>query len=321
MKNIYVTVCTPTYNRGGILHRPFFSLLHQTCKEFIWLIIDDGSDDNTKDIVDGFIKIADFPINYYFKQNGGRHTALNFSYNKIDTEFVINLDSDDELCFDAIEKINKIIRNEKIYISKNIWQISGRCIDSKTGKIVGKTFPDNINSLSGRKQRKERSKSYGEKSNCRKVSVLKKFPFPVYEDTKFVSENTVWEKIDLNYNSYCTNEAFCIYYQDSPDSLAKGKMHNDTKYRTQFYYSIFAINNLIKELPYNKSAFYSLFNIPRTAILSNMKYSEVMKKINNPVVRIVITLLGFPIACIYIKIFENNVKIKKFILKRINKED
>lgn len=319
MNKTFVTVCTPTYNRGNLLYRPFYSLMNQSNKQFIWLIIDDGSFDNTKTIINKFEKEADFPIEYFYKKNGGRHTALNLSYQKIHTEFVINLDSDDELCPDAIERIYNIIVNNNICENDKIWQISGRCLNSQTKKMIGKPFPVDINCFSGRAQRRKRNHSFGEKSNCRKLSILKKYPFPVYSDTKFVSENTIWEKIDLIFDSYCTNEAFCIYYEDSFDSLAKGKMHNETKYKTQFYYGIFAINNLTRELPYNKSALYSVFNVPRTALLSKINYRKVMKYIDKYFMKVIVTIFGYPIAFLYIISFEKNDRIKKIILKIINK--
>ena len=74
-----ITVFTPAYNRAHTLRRAFNSLKAQTCKDFEWLIIDDGSTDGTSELVERLQEEADFPIRYYWKENGGRHTAVKYS--------------------------------------------------------------------------------------------------------------------------------------------------------------------------------------------------------------------------------------------------
>ena len=91
-----LTVFTPTYNRAYILQRCYESLVRQTSKDFIWLIIDDGSTDNTKSLVDQWIKEKnEFEIKYVYKENGGMHTGHNKAYELIDTELKVCIDSDD----------------------------------------------------------------------------------------------------------------------------------------------------------------------------------------------------------------------------------
>ena len=306
-----ITVCTPTYNRAKLLDRPYNSLKSQTCKNFTWLIIDDGSTDNTEEVVNKFINEADFDIEYCKKDNGGRHTALNFSYQKIKTEYVINLDSDDEYLPTTIETLYRLIEQIPKDEYERFWQISGRCIDSKTQKLVGEPFKENVNNLSGVKQRKSIAKSVGEKSNCRKIEILKKYPFPIYDDTKFVVESTVWKKINLKYDTYCTNDILRVFFQDSPDSLAKGRLHTKTKNRTVYHYSIFCINELFSELTYDKSVRLAIVNVARRAMLSNIKYIEVMKDINKWYKRILVTIIGYPISYIYMKIKKEKHDMKK----------
>ena len=305
-KEIKITVCTPTYNRAYILERPFISLMNQTCKKFKWIIVDDGSIDDTAKIVEDFKKRADFEIEYYKKENGGRHTALNYSYTKINTEYVINLDSDDEYVPEAIEILYNIINEIPKEEYDRFWQISGRCIDSKTKKLVGKKFSEGVNELSGLKQRKVIAKACGEKSNCRKLEILKKYPFPIYDDTKFVVENTIWEKINLKYDTYCTNKVFRLYYQDSADSLANGKMHTKTRNRTYYHYSVFCVNELFSQFFFNKHVRLSLINVSRKAILSGINYSDVMKDLNKWYKKILVTFLSYPLAYLYILLKKEN---------------
>ena len=96
MKKLFLSVITPTYNRGDKLHIAFASLVGQTNKNFQWIIVDDGSTDNTKQIVDAFIENADFPIIYKKIKHGGKHFATRAAYGLADGEYSLELDSDDE---------------------------------------------------------------------------------------------------------------------------------------------------------------------------------------------------------------------------------
>ncbi len=101
-----ITVFTPAYNRAHTLGRTYSSLLKQNNKDFVWMIIDDGSTDNTAQRIKEWQTIANgFEIIYIYKQNGGMHTAHNTAYNNISTELSVCIDSDDMLSDDAIENI------------------------------------------------------------------------------------------------------------------------------------------------------------------------------------------------------------------------
>jgi len=84
-----ITVLTPTYNRGGALSDLYKSLQKQTIKDFEWLLVDDGSTDNTRSIVEEMKQTADFPIRYIYKENGGKHTALNVGVQQIISELTL----------------------------------------------------------------------------------------------------------------------------------------------------------------------------------------------------------------------------------------
>ena len=101
-----LTVFTPAYNRAHTLPRTYESLLRQDCKDFLWLIVDDGSTDNTAELVrDWQSRDSGFEIQYIYKENGGMHTAHNTAYENIDTELNTCIDSDDYMTDDAVEKI------------------------------------------------------------------------------------------------------------------------------------------------------------------------------------------------------------------------
>ena len=101
-----LTIFTPTYNRAHTLPRTYESLCRQNCKNFIWLIVDDGSADNTAELVrDWQSRDNGFEIQYIYKENGGMHTAHNAAYANIHTELNTCIDSDDMLAVGAVEKI------------------------------------------------------------------------------------------------------------------------------------------------------------------------------------------------------------------------
>lgn len=298
---IELTVFTPAFNRSHTLRRAFESLCKQTSKDFIWLIIDDGSTDGTETLVKTMIEEADFPIEYHYKENGGRHTAVNYSYDFLKTEYVVTLDSDDELVEDAVEKMLRIWHSIPKEEYDHFWCISGREINAGTGKMVGAPYPDIINELTGKAQRKEILKYTGEKHCCRKVEIHKQYKFPVYSDTKFVSENQVWEQINRKYDQYCVNDVFGRYYTDSTDSITNKGVHSETHYFSGLHSSVFYVNELFDEFFYNRSVRISVINASRCALLTNTKYLALMSQINSWYKKIAVTM-GYPISFLWVAI-------------------
>lgn len=100
-----LTVFTPTFNRRELLTRCYESMCRQTNKDFVWMIVDDGSTDDTKKFADEWKKNSDFEIRYIYKDNGGLHTAYNVAIENIDTELCVCIDSDDFMPDNAVELI------------------------------------------------------------------------------------------------------------------------------------------------------------------------------------------------------------------------
>lgn len=101
-----LTVFTPTYNRAYCLSSAYEALKRQTCKDFSWLIVDDGSTDNTRELVaDWQARKNDFEIRYVYKENGGLYSGYTTAFKYIDTELCVCVDSDDYLTDNAVELI------------------------------------------------------------------------------------------------------------------------------------------------------------------------------------------------------------------------
>ena len=108
-----LTVFTPTYNREELLERGYEALKRQTCKDFLWIIVDDGSTDNTAERVEQWIaETTDFEIRYIKKENGGLHTGYNTAIEHADTELMVCVDSDDYMPNDGVEKILRFWEQE-----------------------------------------------------------------------------------------------------------------------------------------------------------------------------------------------------------------
>ena len=206
-----LTVFTPAYNRAYTLHKCYESLTRQTNKDFKWMIIDDGSTDNTSDLVAKWKEESDFEIIYIYKQNGGMHTAHNTAYENIDTELNVCIDSDDYLTDDAVEIIVtewEKIRSEKLagLGALNIF---------KSGEIIGSKFPENIK-LSKYFDIYNKYGVVGDKKFIYRTELIKNFPYPEYEGEKYVGLDYKYKKLDEEYELALINKVVCVveYMED-----------------------------------------------------------------------------------------------------------
>ncbi|WP_290800203.1 glycosyltransferase family 2 protein [Flavobacterium sp.] len=207
-----ITVFTPSYNRAYCLSQVYESLLRQTCKDFIWLIIDDGSSDGTKELVASWINENKITIQYVFQLNQGMHGAYNTAYETIQTELNVCIDSDDYLTDNCIEKI--ILFWEK-YGSNKYAGIVG--LDAtKDGKVLGKEMPKNRKSAT-LEDLYYKYKINGDKKLVYRTEIVKKYPkYPIFEGESFVPLGSLYLQIDKDYELLCLNEVLCIveYLED-----------------------------------------------------------------------------------------------------------
>ena len=130
-----ITVITPTYNRCNTLYRVYNSLLSQTYKDFEWLVIDDGSTDDTKELIQGYIEEDKINIRYYYQENRGKHIALNTAMKLVDSEYITVIDSDDEFVSNAFEVFISYWNNIE---DKSLFKsITCRAYDPATGNAEG----------------------------------------------------------------------------------------------------------------------------------------------------------------------------------------
>lgn len=209
-----ITILTPTFNRGGGgLQSLWDSLQKQTVKDFEWLVVDDGSTDGTKDLITQLQEKSDFPIRYIYKNNGGKHTALNVGIQTICSELTFIVDSDDCVTDDAVESILKI---HKKYRSQN--NICGYAFlrAFPDGKVNGKKFDVNEKIGSYIDVRVNGDDTGADKAEVFKTHCLKEFPFPEYPNEKFLGEDLVWVRMARKYEMVHINKAIYVgnYLED-----------------------------------------------------------------------------------------------------------
>ena len=212
--DVILTIFTPTFNRAYTLHKCYESLLRQTCKNFIWLIIDDGSTDNTKELVNSWINENKINIRYYYQENKGMHGAHNTAYKLIDTEINTCIDSDDYMTDDAVEKINDFWEK-----NRNDELAGFVALDSyENGEIIGTKFPENLKSTTYF-DIYNKYKVKGDKKFIYRSELTKLYPYPIFEGEKYVSLAYKYAKLDEKYKLALMNEVVCIVeYMDDGSS-------------------------------------------------------------------------------------------------------
>ena len=217
-----LTVFTPAYNRAHTLPRTYESLCQQKCKDFIWLIVDDGSQDNTAELVRLWqARDNGFEIRYIYKENGGMHTAHNTAYEHIDTELNTCIDSDDKLAPDAVEKI---LRKWDQVKDQGYAGIIGLDADFE-GKIIGKGFPEGLTETTVVGY--YAAGGSGDKKLVYRTDIINQYPpYPVFEGEKYVSLAYKYRLIDQTYKMAVLDEVLCnVEYQPDGSSGTMWKQY------------------------------------------------------------------------------------------------
>lgn len=218
-----LTVFTPAYNRAHTLGRTYESLKNQTCKDFVWLIVDDGSSDNTAELVKSWQNTEkEFEIQYIYKENGGMHTAHNTAYENIKTELNVCVDSDDCMPPDAVEAI--VYKWNEVR-DEGYAGIIGLDDNMNTGEIIGSGFASDLTetTLCGYYA----SGGMGDKKLVYRTDVINSYPpYPVFEGEKYVALAYKYRLIDNDYKLAVLDKVLCnVEYQDNGSSATMFKQY------------------------------------------------------------------------------------------------
>ena len=222
MINSYFTIFTPTYNRADLLPRAYESICAQNFPDLEWIIVDDGSTDNTQEIVGEWMNQADFPIKYFRQENSGRHIAINKGIELASGQLFVILDSDDWFTENSLERTKTAWGKIPVVERADCAGLWGLCASSD-GQIIGEQFPDN-DLLSDTIHLRYTHGVAGDKCHATRLDVRREFLFPDYGE-RYCPPSLVWNRIARKYKTCLVNEVL-QYKEYQPGGLsAKG----DTK--------------------------------------------------------------------------------------------
>jgi glycosyltransferase involved in cell wall biosynthesis len=261
-----ITVFTPAYNRKYIIDKLYQSLLCQTSFDFEWLIVDDGSTDDTKGYFDEICaKDNPFPIRYFYKENGGKHKAINYGVERAQGEVFFIVDSDDSLTPDAIEKIG--VWAGQVCGEENCAGVAGTRGYTKENRI-GSYYDERAEYIDATNLEREKYNLLGDKAEAYFTRVLKKYPFPEFENERFLTEEVVWNQIAMD-GLYLRWYPDIIYigdylgdgltkagdkkYQDNPKGTLLWSKQQLAIYKKGFKKRTLAINRYYKAVKGKKS--------------------------------------------------------------------
>lgn len=217
-----ITVFTPTYNRAYIIEKLYRSLQRQTVKDFEWLVVDDGSSDDTRALLESWQKEDNlFPIRYYYKENGGKHRAINYALDLAQGELFFTVDSDDYLTDDALEKVASW--------AESISGEAGFCgVAGNLGTNPGVTPNTLVNGpywdgdLLARYAEAGRDVTIdGERALVFYTEVHRKYRYPEIDGEKFITEAVAWNRMAKDgWKVRFFNDVIWIY-EYMPDGLTK----------------------------------------------------------------------------------------------------
>jgi glycosyltransferase involved in cell wall biosynthesis len=223
------TVFTPTFNRAGTLARVYDSLRAQTFRDFEWVIVDDGSEDGTRELVAGWAASAGFPLRYFWQRNAGKPAATNRGVAEARGELFLIADSDDSFVPRALERFwhhwQAIPEGERHRFSG----VTALCCDER-GALLGDPFPSSPLDATWWEIH-YRHALRGEKWGFHRTSVFREFPFPVDPGTRHVPEEVVWRAISRRYMTRHVNELLRMYRRDGADQLTRMSPRSWARFR------------------------------------------------------------------------------------------
>lgn len=282
---IRITVFTPTYNRAYIIENLYKSLVKQSCNNFEWLIVDDGSTDNTKDLVSKWIDEKKITIRYFSIENGGKHVAINYAVRIAKGLLFFIVDSDDILPNNSLEYIETIFDQ---YENHELGGVVGRKAYFN-GKYVGSN--ENFDIIhSNPLEIRFKYKLAGDLAEVFKTEVLKMFPFPEFKNEKFCPEALIWNRIAQSYSFVYFDEVVynCEYLEDGlTKKITRIRMQSPEA--SMLHYSELESYNIpfLEKIKANINYWRFSFNSKKT-------FSKKISKVNK-----FRSLIGFPIGILF----------------------
>ena len=282
------TVFTASYNRAGTLPRLYESLCAQTFPDFEWLIVDDGSTDDTRFLIESWQRNAKFPIRYFHQENQGKPAAFNHGVREARGELFLSIDSDDACVPEALERLKLNWENLPVSQRDGFCGVTALC-KYQDGRISGRPFPSDIFD-SDCIEASFRYKVGGDKWGFVRTDVLKQFPFASGPDSRFVSESTVWFAIARKFKTRFINERLSIIYPDAagPEHLSAT---NASTIAGRAVFHQFVLNELVGWVFRSpRSVLQSAINFSRYSFYLKKGPSEQLRTLNSLTARGLVAL-------------------------------
>jgi glycosyltransferase involved in cell wall biosynthesis len=207
------TVLTPTFNRAHTLPRVWESLKAQTFDGFEWVVVDDGSTDDTAELVSGWAAQAPFPVRYMRQDNKGKHVAMNRGVALATGELIVSLDSDDACVTTALERFAFHWRSIPAERRAEYYGVVCQCVDV-AGRLVGDPFPEDVIDAFGLDARYV-WKLRGENWGAVRADLMRAHPFPEQPERMRIPESVVWDRIGQTHLARFVNESLRIYHLEA----------------------------------------------------------------------------------------------------------
>jgi len=296
------SVITPTYNRAALLPRVYDCLCRQEDADFEWIIVDDGSTDNTKEVVSGFNK--KFSIKYIYQENAGQVSAWNTGVKNADSLIIIKNDDDDYLLPNILKLSWNYYDSKLNRFEQNCVSLCGLC-QYENGNIMGDRFPkDNYASDHIRFIRNNNIK--GDKCYFYITEIFKQYPFPILKNEKNVAPGIVDARIALKYNTFYVNEIFQVkeflegglstinywikyplgaelYHNEASIPPASLKLQIKHSGEYIYYAKINRKKGILKEANNKKIFFLGIFAFNMLVLKYFLKKFSILKKIKNKI--------------------------------------
>lgn len=250
LNDVWMTFFTATYNRAGTLPRCYECMkkmrvpVDESGKrvEFEWVIVDDGSEDNTRQLVEGWIEEDIVPVRYHYQPNQGKHVASNVGAMMARGEMIMNMDSDDTYFPESVEVFYKSWMDIPQEIRHGFRGVTARCVDPDTGETVGTPLPEHPYYVSTADMRL-RDKVKGEMCGFNRTQIMRENPFPTFaEHTSYCPESILWLELSKRYKESVIDVPLREYYHDTNNAIT-GRSTNRS--RANYHLWKYELNNVV----------------------------------------------------------------------------
>ena len=306
-KKPLISVITCTYNRANTLPKAYDSLCRQTFKDFEWIISDDGSTDDTFELVNTWKNENKLTIVYLYQDNNGKHIAANEARTVARGYFDIGLDSDDFMREDALEVFIKAWNS----IPRNKWNefyaVKARCFDPETNKSIGKEIPGG-RLICHYLEAKYKLKIQDEMWSMSRLEVTKEFPYPDIRGgrknggLRYYPEGIGQDLASRKYKILLINDALRGYTTNVSSSLM-GRGAKYDRSRENIFMWTHIINDNLDYFKYDPMSFIkALAAISMDCIFLKKSYTEMMTMMHGIGRKFLVTIfIPAGIICYFVK--------------------